>query len=414
MVRKPTKKSAFAIIVAAGSGHRYPGPQAKQFLNLCGQPLYLWSVKAFQKCRTITGIVVVGPQHNPEALLKMQQETTFFDKVIAVVAGGESRTASVCSGAAALTTATANLSNSDPILIHDGVRPLVTPELISKVVEQIGLNQIAIPTTTPTATVKKIIGKTITETINREEIGLAQTPQGVPYGLLCEALDHWRKEPTTKITDEGALIENLPLGKRAAITFINVEGEPGNLKITFPEELQQAESLLLKKMDKKEVPYKPCQATGFGYDVHAFAAERKLILGGIEIPGHTGLAGHSDADVLVHALVDALLGAVGAGDIGQHFPDHDPAFKDLCSLYFLDQTMKIVREKGFHLEAADITIVAEQPKLTPYIPAMLNMLRKTIASPCQINIKATTSEGLGFTGRREGIAAYAIVTVTAR
>ena len=414
MVRKPAKKSAFAIIVAAGSGHRCPGPQAKQFLNLCGQPLYLWSVRAFQQCRTIAGIVVVGPKHNHEALLEMQQETALFDKVIAVVAGGDSRTASVCSGAAALATATANLSKSDPILIHDGVRPLVTQELISKVAEQTGSKQIAIPTTTPTATVKKIVGKTITKTIEREDIGLAQTPQGVPYGLLCEALDHWLKDPTTKITDEGSLIENLPLEKRTEITIINVEGEPGNLKVTFPEELQQAESLLLKKMDKKEMPYKPCQATGFGYDVHAFAAERKLILGGIEIPDHAGLAGHSDADVLVHALVDALLGAVGAGDIGQHFPDHDPTFKNLCSLHFLERTMTIVREKGFHLEAADITIVAQQPKLAPYIPAMLTMLKKTIASPCQLNIKATTSEGLGFTGRREGIATYAVATVTAR
>ncbi len=414
MVRESANKSAFAIIVAAGSGSRCPGPQAKQFLNLCGQPLYLWSVKAFQESQAIVGIVVVGPKHNHEILLKMQQETALFDKVKAVVAGGDSRTESVSCGAAALAKAIDHLSESDPILIHDGVRPLVTPKLIGKVAEQTGPKQLAIPTTTPTATVKKIVGKTITETIDREAIGLAQTPQGVPYGLLCKALEHWLEDPTKRVTDEGSLVERLPLEKRTGITTINVEGESSNLKVTFPEELQQAESLLLKNINREEVPYKPRQATGFGYDVHAFASERKLILGGIEIPDHVGLAGHSDADVVIHALVDALLGAVGAGDIGQHFPDHDPAFKNLCSLHFLERAMTIVREKGFYLESADITIVAQEPKLAPHIPAMLTMLRKTIASPCQLNIKATTSEGLGFTGRREGIATYAVANVTAK
>ncbi|MBN2704858.1 MAG: 2-C-methyl-D-erythritol 2,4-cyclodiphosphate synthase [Deltaproteobacteria bacterium] len=154
-------------------------------------------------------------------------------------------------------------------------------------------------------------------------------------------------------------------------------------------------------------------ATGFGYDVHAFADGRKLILGGIEIDGHPGLAGHSDADVLVHALVDALLGAVGAGDIGHHFPDHDPAFKNICSLNFLTHALNLVRERGFHLEAVDITVVAQRPRLAPHIPRMLDKLRACIGLPCQINIKATTTEGLGFTGRGEGIAAYAVATVSA-
>ncbi|MEA3332498.1 MAG: 2-C-methyl-D-erythritol 2,4-cyclodiphosphate synthase [Pseudomonadota bacterium] len=413
MVHESTLKPVFAIIVAAGSGRRCPGPQSKQFLNLGKQPLYLWSVKAFQECPDITGIIIVGPNHNPNTLLEMEQKTIPFDKIIAVVAGGDSRTESVNIGVSSLATMTGTLSETDPILIHDGVRPLVTAELIVKVAKQVGTKQIAIPTTTPTATVKKIVGKTITHTIAREEIGLAQTPQGVPYGLLREALDYWKKNPARPITDEGALIENLPPEKRIDVTTINIPGESSNLKITFPEDLQRAEALLQRKMNQ-ETPYKPCQATGFGYDVHAFAPTRKLILGGIEIPGHAGLAGHSDADVLIHALVDALLGAVGAGDIGQHFPDHDPTFKNLCSLHFLEQAMTIVREKGFYLEAADITVVAQQPKLEPHIPAMLETLKKTIASPCQLNIKATTSEGLGFTGRREGIAAYAVATVTTR
>lgn len=418
MIIESAPKSAYAIIVAAGNGRRYPGPQTKQFLDLCGQPIYLWSVQAFQQSPKIAGIIIVGPCHNDQTLLEIQRKTAIFDKVIKVVAGGKSRTESVEKGVAALTATHNNLSDSDPILIHDGVRPLVTQELIIRVTEQVNPKQIAIPTTTPTATVKRIVGRTITETIPREQLGLAQTPQGVTYGLLCEALKHWRRNPAIPITDEGALIENLPPSRRAEVTFFNIEGDSGNLKITFPEDLQQAESILRKKNSSPEktdynVAFKPRQATGFGYDVHAFAEARKLILGGIEISGHQGLAGHSDADVLIHALVDALLGAVGAGDIGQHFPDHDPTFKNLSSLHFLKRALTIVEERGFKLEAADITIVAEQPKLAPHIPAMLKMLEKTIASPCQLNIKATTSEGLGFTGRREGIAAYAVATVFA-
>ncbi|MBN2808913.1 MAG: 2-C-methyl-D-erythritol 2,4-cyclodiphosphate synthase [Deltaproteobacteria bacterium] len=412
MERKNGPGFAYAIIVAAGSGSRCPGPKAKQFLELGGQPLFLWSVQTFQECPAIAGIILVGPKDDPQARLEMQRTSAGFDKVVKVVAGGESRTASVCNGVAALATAFPEIAAADPVLVHDGVRPLLTSELIVNVAEQVGARQIAIPTTTPTATVKKIVGAIISETIPREELGLAQTPQGIPYGLLRQALDYWQQHPKIGITDESSLIENLPKDIRKEVIIYNVTGEPTNLKVTFPHELQQAESLLRNRMQSQKV-FKPRQATGFGYDVHAFAADRKLILGGVEITGHTGLAGHSDADVLIHAFVDALLGAVGAGDIGRHFPDHDPAFKNLSSLYFLEQTLKIVRERGFNLEAADITVVAEQPKLTPHIPAMLVKLQQVIGSPCQLNIKATTSEGLGFTGRREGIAAYAVATVFA-
>lgn len=411
-----TKRSAFSIIVAAGSGNRCPGPQAKQFLSLNGEPIYLWSVKAFQETANITGIIVVGPGNDAEALVEMRARTKIFSKVIEVVAGGSSRTESVSNGVTALKHS-ADILPENPVLVHDGVRPLVTRELINRVLEKVGFNQVAIPTTAPTATVKKIVHGKITHTINRAETGLAQTPQGVPYGLLSQALADWLNNPATTITDEGSLIENLPQRNREQVIMVNVPGDPDNLKITFPEDLQLAEMLLSKrdklKQGNSEATYKPRLASGFGFDVHAFTTGRKLILGGIEVPHSLGLDGHSDADVLIHALVDAILGAVGAGDIGRHFPDHDPAHKDRCSLDFLKQAMEIVKQRGFYLEAADITIVAEQPKLAPHIPAMLMTLKETLIQPCQLNIKATTSEGLGFTGRREGIAAYAVATVTA-
>lgn len=410
------KRSVFAIIVAAGSGNRCPGPRAKQFLELQGKPIYIWSVKAFQETPCVDGIIVVGPGDDDDALLEMQTLTKTFPKVIKVVAGGNCRTESVSNGIAALRS-NCEISKNDPVLIHDGVRPLITPELISQVADQVSPNSIAIPTTTPTATVKKIVGQTITETINRETTGLAQTPQGVPWALLRKAITHWHNHPGVIITDEGSLFENLPAEKREEITMMNVPGDADNLKITFPKDLNRAEAILSEREKlQKNIPdtsYKPRMATGFGYDVHAFAPNRKLILGGVEIPHPFGLDGHSDADVLIHALVDAILGAIGEGDIGHHFPDHDPAHKNRCSLDFLEKTILLVKQRGFYLEAADITVVAEQPKLKPYIQEIKIRLQQSIALPCQLNIKATTSEGLGFTGRREGIAAYAVATVTA-
>ncbi len=410
------RRSVFAIIVAAGSGSRCPGPQSKQFSEINGRPVFIWSVEAFQEAERVTGIIVVGPGNDDAALTKMRSLTEPFSKVLKVTAGGKSRTESVNNGVAELK----NIDHpalDDPILIHDGVRPLITPQLIDLVAENVTSNQAAIPTTTPTATVKKITGNKIVRTINREETGLAQTPQGVPYSLLCQALSHWAADPTPGITDEGSLLENLPPESRDLLTVINIPGDPDNLKVTFPRDLQQAEAILKKRGKKQETKlpttYKPRIATGFGYDVHAFKTGRKLILGGLEIPHHSGLDGHSDADVLIHALVDAIFGAVGAGDIGHHFPDNDPVHKNRCSLDFLEQAVLIVEERGFYLEAADITVVAEQPKLNTHIPAMLQKLRGVMNQPCQLNIKATTSEGLGFTGRREGIAAYAIATVSA-
>jgi len=410
------KKSVFAIIVAAGSGNRCPGPRAKQFLKLQGKPIYTWSVKTFQETPCVAGIIVVGPDNDDEALLEMQDLSKTFPKILKVVAGGSSRTESVSNGITALHLSS-DISANDPVLIHDGVRPLITSDLINRVADQVTPSQIAIPTTTPIATVKKIVGQTITKTINRETTGLAQTPQGIPWALLREAIIFWRNNPMVAITDEGSLIENLPSEKRGKITMMNVPGDADNLKITFPKDLQRAEAILSERKklqdDIFDTPYQPRIATGFGYDVHAFAPNRKLILGGIEIPHYLGLDGHSDADVLIHALVDAILGAIGEGDIGLHFPDSDPAHKNRCSLDFLEKTMLLVRQRKFYLEAADITVVAEQPKLKPHIPEMQTQLRKSIALPCQVNIKATTSEGLGFTGRREGIAAYAVATVTA-
>jgi 2-C-methyl-D-erythritol 4-phosphate cytidylyltransferase/2-C-methyl-D-erythritol 2,4-cyclodiphosphate synthase len=404
---------SYAVIVAAGSGRRCPGPRAKQFLELGGSPLYLWSVRAFAAVEQIAGIILVGPADDVAARAEMEQAAGEFAKVLAVVPGGATRTASVARGVAALAERGAATEN-DAVLIHDGARPLVTPGLIERIIAETAAGRAAVPVTTPTATVKRLAGEIIRETLPREGIGLAQTPQGVPFGLLRRALEYFRQtlQPAGEtVTDEGSLIEALPENLREGVSIAAVPGESRNLKITFPEDLRAAEILLDRDPAPPTAPVPP-YATGFGYDVHAFADGRRLVLGGIEIPGHAGLAGHSDADVLVHALVDAILGAIGEGDIGRHFPDHDPAYRDLCSLRFLEKAIALTRAKKRFLLAADVTVVAETPRLAPHIPAMQECLLR-ILGPCQLNLKATTTEGLGFTGRREGIAAYAVVTVAA-
>jgi len=403
----------YAVIVAAGAGRRCPGPRAKQFLELQGKPLYLWSVAAFDRVPGIRGVVLVGPADDEAARNGMTEATRNFAKLLAVVPGGTTRTASVAQGVKALTRL-GRPAPDDPLLIHDGARPLVSPELIERVLAATGGGQVAIPVTSPTATVKRLDENLIRETLPRETLGLAQTPQGVPCDLLCRALEYHRQHPGIAITDEGSLVESLPENLRPGVTIVAVPGETRNLKITFPEDLKLAAALLPEPAPSTawETPFRPPLATGFGYDVHPFAEGRRLVLGGVEIAGHRGLAGHSDADVLIHALVDAVLGALGAGDIGHLFPDHDPTYKDMCSLRFLEESINLLRARKYRLLAADVTVVAESPKLAPHLPAMRQALLQ-VTGPCQINLKATTTEGLGFTGRREGIAAYATVTVAA-
>lgn len=407
MVHNP----AFAIILAAGSGNRCPGPERKQFIELKGRPLYLWSVESFARSPLISAIVVVGPPDDADTVGLMRTQLQSYPKVKKVVAGGACRCDSTANGMIALQDL-APLPET-PVLVHDGVRPLVSQDLIERVSAAVDAERSAIPVLKPTATVKEIVDGRIVGTIDRNRLGLAQTPQGLPYGLLREALSYRRQHRLDlEITDESSLLEILPPERRHKIIQVGLEGDPDNLKITFPEDLRRAEFLLDQVDQAGGESFAPRWSTGFGYDVHAFAADRRLILGGIEISGHPGLAGHSDADVVVHALVDALLGAVGAGDIGRHFPDHDPAHRNRCSLDFLKHAVEIVRQRGFRPQSCDLTIVAQSPRLSPHIPAMQKRLQPLL--DCGLNLKATTTEGLGFTGRREGIAAYAVATVSSR
>ena len=393
----------FAIITAAGSGQRCPGSKRKQLMPLCGKPLVTWSLEAFSQVERLTSIVLMGPADDDQALEEIKSAAAAFKQVIAVIPGGSSRQASIFKGLTALEPLA---GTNDLVLIHDGVRPLVTPDLINRVIDHGSPDTVIVPIIKAAETVKLLAGNDrISRTLPRQQIGLAQTPQGAPFSLLWNAYQAGNEEIWARATDDADLVENARPG-----TLIRwVDGERRNIKITFPEDLALAE-FLLKPENPELKMTQPIITTGFGYDVHRLTTERKLVLGGVTIPHSHGLAGHSDADVVIHALVDAILGAVAAGDIGQHFPDSNPRYRNANSLKFLTYATELAAANSFHLQSIDITIVAQQPKLAPFLPQMHQAISNTLTMPCQLNIKATTTEGLGFTGTGEGIAAYAVVT----
>jgi 2-C-methyl-D-erythritol 4-phosphate cytidylyltransferase/2-C-methyl-D-erythritol 2,4-cyclodiphosphate synthase len=393
----------FAIITAAGSGQRCPGSKRKQLMPLLGKPLITWSLEAFSQVERLTGMVIVGPADNDQDMEEIKSAVAAFKKIIKVIPGGDNRQSSVFKGLTALEPLA---DTDDPVLIHDGVRPLITPGLINRVIDHGNPDTVIVPMLKAAETVKLLTGNDrISRTLPRQQIGLAQTPQGAPFSLLWDAYQTGNEEIWARATDDAELVENARPG-----TLIRwVDGEHRNIKITFPEDLALAEFLLQTENPEQKMT-QPIITTGFGYDVHRLTPERKLVLGGITIPHSHGLTGHSDADVVIHALVDAILGAVAAGDIGRHFPDSDPRYRNADSLKFLTYATELAAAKSFYLQSIDITIVAQQPKLAPFLPQMHQAISDILTMPCQLNIKATTTEGLGFTGTGEGIAAYAVVT----
>ncbi|MBN2332852.1 MAG: 2-C-methyl-D-erythritol 2,4-cyclodiphosphate synthase [Deltaproteobacteria bacterium] len=393
----------FTIIVAAGSGQRCPGQQRKQLTPLLGKPLFLWCLETFHRIDQITDIILVGPADSDDLLQKMGSIVKPFTKVRQVVPGGNNRQKSVLAG---LTAIHPTAQPEDLILIHDGVRPLVSTQLITQVIDRSAPGTVIAPVITPAETVKSLgEGTTVIGTLPRNRIGLAQTPQGAPFALLWSSYQSLKKTLSPTITDDAHLVELACPG--TPIDWI--EGEQRNVKITYPEDLALAEYYLRGSV-KEYSMVQTRVTTGLGYDVHRLVTGRPLILGGVSIPHQRGLEGHSDADVVIHALVDAVLGAVAGGDIGQHFPDSDQRHRDADSRYFLQYAVKLATDKQFTLQAVDVTIVAQQPKLAPYLPQMYQRIGEILGPTCQVNIKATTTEGLGFTGSGEGIAAYAVAT----
>jgi 2-C-methyl-D-erythritol 4-phosphate cytidylyltransferase/2-C-methyl-D-erythritol 2,4-cyclodiphosphate synthase len=379
-----------AIIAAGGRGARLGGDRPKQFLSLGGRPILQRSVDAFLGSDRIADLVVALPDglmENPPAYLRNAS------KPIEIVDGGQRRQDSV-----------ANAFNRVPrgaevVVIHDAARPFVSRDLIDRTIDAAVRFGAAIAAVQATDTVKRSnADRVVVDTIPRQEIFLAQTPQAFRVGVLRDALAQGRMPGDA--TDEAMLAE------RAGHRVHLVDGDPRNIKITTPEDLIAAERLLGKPNGGAAL------RIGNGYDLHRLVSGRRLILGGVTIPYEKGLDGHSDADVVCHAVTDAILGAAGAGDIGRHFPDTDAAWKDADSLKLLERAAHVVASSGFAIGNVDLVVIAQRPKLVPYIETMrANLARAMNVDVGNVSIKGKTNEGVDSMGAGESIAVHAVALI---
>lgn len=375
-----------AIIAAGGSGARMGGLK-KQFLPLAGLPVVVRSMQPFQDHQSVDDIVLVVPPG--DAPLGQSLCSAYgLAKVRGVVAGGGSRFDSVRSGLEAV-----RVLCPDVVLVHDGVRPLVSAGLIDRVLESATRYGAAVPAVEIYDSVKRVDRDQVQASMPREGMRAIQTPQGFHSAWLYEA---YSRPIPAGATDDAALVEACGYGVAV------VPGDRDNLKITTAGDLKLAGRLLAD----------PKVAAGIGYDVHRLQEGRPFILGGVKIPSELGLLGHSDADVLVHAVIDALLGAAGLPDIGQQFPDTDPRFLGADSTCLLEQAVQTVAGAGCTVLSVDVTVVCERPRLAPHILGMKARLAPILRiAPGRIGIKATTQEGMGFVGRAEGVCAWCVALV---
>lgn len=394
----PGRNKPWGILLAAGQGSRLAavtGGNAKQFISWRGVPLFWHAARAMSRSATVAGIIFVFPKNEHDAHTERLRELHAADDLglpWLTAVGGELRQDSVWNGLCVLPAGTRH------VLIHDAARPFVTPTLIRNVCEalQQGIAGV-IPALPVTDTIKTVAAGLVTGTLPRETLAAVQTPQGFSFELLRQAHQHAQKN-NLSVTDDASLLE--ALGHKIHV----IEGEASNVKITKPDDL----ALL------QDAPALPRPCTGMGYDVHRYALGRPMKLGGILIPSGPEVVAHSDGDVLLHALTDAVLGCAGLGDIGQHFSDKDPKFDNISSALLLDQALDMARQAGVRLCHADVTVVAQTPRLAPYREEIKKNIARLLALPPNcVNVKASTEEGLGFTGRAEGIKAYAVVTAWA-
>jgi len=370
-----------ALIVAAGSGSRMGGGVPKQFRLLGGKPVLRWAVESLIRHPALRSVrVVVGRGQQAEA------ETALAGlDVGSLIEGGAERADSVRAGLAAV--------NGEAVLVHDAARPFCPPEVVDRLLASLEFFEGAAPVL-PVGDTLARVGETLGEPVDRVGLARVQTPQAFRIDALRTAYDQWDGPSPT---DETTVV------RAAGMEVAAIQGDPSLEKLTLPADFARAEQWLTGRMSPR---------TGMGFDVHAFAGEGPVMLGGIEVPHSRGLAGHSDADVVLHAITDALLGAAGLGDIGEHFPPSDPRFKGAASSLFLAHAVHLLRSRGAIIDHIDCTVIAEAPKVGPRREAMRAKIAEiTELRVEQISVKATTTEGLGFTGRREGIAAQAVASI---
>jgi 2-C-methyl-D-erythritol 4-phosphate cytidylyltransferase/2-C-methyl-D-erythritol 2,4-cyclodiphosphate synthase len=391
----PDHASEIAIVlVAAGKGLRAGGPVPKQYALLLGRPLLAHTIEALSALRAPIQ-PVIGP--GDEALFATVFDTLSADArdlCLPPVTGGDTRQASVLRGLEALAGVQPQI-----VLIHDGARCHPAHQLLTRAVEAARVHSAAIPGLVVTDTIKQIDAQGfVTQTPERATLRAVQTPQSFTYSLILKAHQFAAKENIQNLTDDGAVAEWA--GHKVHL----FPGDATNLKVTEASDFATMEHLM--SADLTDI------RTGQGYDVHAFGPGDHVWLGGVKIPHTAALMGHSDADVLLHALTDAILGALADGDIGSHFPPSDPQWKGAASDQFLRHAVSLVGKRGGKIAHLDGTLICEAPKVGPHRDA----IRARIAEICdlplhRVAVKATTSEGLGFTGRREGIAAMALATI---
>ena len=377
-------REAAAIIVAAGSGSRLGGQVPKQFLMLGGKPVLLWSVEVMLRCNKIAGVVVVAPP----AMIAETAALLSADPRLTVIPGSaESRTESVRAGLAAL-------SDRPPtkVLIHDAARPGLTLDVLEELLAALDTAPAASPAHAVPDALKDTTGGGI-RSVDRKGLVRVQTPQAFQWEVIASAY----AATADPAVDDLALVE--ARGAKIALT----PGRQSLMKITYPEDIAVAERLIAS----------PVMRVGTGFDVHGFEPGDAVILCGVRFPHTKKLEGHSDADAGWHALTDAILGALALGDIGDHFPPSDPQWKGAASVQFLRRAVKLAHDRGFRIANADITILAERPRISPHREAMRLATADAMGVSLDVvSVKATTTEKLGFVGREEGIAAQAVVLLS--
>lgn len=376
--------SAWAVIVAAGRGERAGLGRNKVFYEYGGRSVLSRCLDAFAGSGLVEGIVLVLSPADREAYGALCAREGACPLVKALADGGATRRDSVYNGLKALP------ETADVVAVHDAARPFVTREVIAATLEAARREGSGVICTPVVDTIKQIAPDGGVTTPDRATLRAVQTPQSFDAKLLLAAHARAQAEDLP-VTDDAMLFEHY-YGK---LRLVTAPGAERNRKLTTREDFEALAA--------------PVFRVGQGYDAHRLKAGRKLVLCGVQVPHDRGLDGHSDADVAVHALMDALLGAMGAGDIGRHFPDSDPAYKGISSMKLLESVMALLREGGFSVGNVDVTIVAQRPKLASYIPRMKANLAEALAVPPErVNVKATTTERMGFEGEEIGISAQAV------
>ena len=378
--------SIYALVLAAGRGARFGGMMPKQYLQFAGQTVLRHAVSAFAGNNRIAGIqVTIRPEDR-----EIYEDAVAGLDLLPPVAGGAERQDSVRLGLEALAPL-----KPERVLIHDGARPLPDAAMIDRVIDALDRAPAAIPGLPLGDTIKRAADGVVTGTIDRNGLWRVQTPQGFHFDAILAA---HRAASGRALTDDAAVAE------AAGIAPVIVMGSERNLKVTTAEDLIAAERLIAARQGDIRV--------GQGFDVHPFGPGDSLMVCGVKVAHSAGVVGHSDADVGLHALTDAVLGAIGAGDIGVHFPPSDPQWRGASSDRFLAHAVGLVRAKGGGIAQLDVTIICERPRIGPHRAAMIERVAAIAGiARDRVSIKATTTEKLGFTGRGEGIAAQALATV---